>query len=103
MDLCKLLCISRGEEIRTPDLLLPKQERYRCATPRSLGRLSPPRAQVVGFSDLTATGSSGVRGEVADHPQEALDVGGLDVADHAGAHHATGLGQAELIDGLEGV
>jgi hypothetical protein len=31
--------LGRGGGIRTPDLLLPKQERYRCATPRSADRV----------------------------------------------------------------
>src|SRR5207248_10586983 len=35
----------RGGEIRTPDRLPPKQVRYHCATPRSLGgRLRPPHS-----------------------------------------------------------
>ena len=41
--------------------------------------------------------------ECLDCAQQAGDVGGLDVGDDAGPHDATGAGESELVDGLDGV
>ena len=60
--------LGRGEEIRTPDLLLPKQERYRCATPRASTRLAASRINPKAIHDQ-ACGRDFWRRNTGEYPQ----------------------------------